>query len=148
MVLDTFESADRYAALHRAFAAAFRYLGETDLEALPSGRTDIDGDEMFVILDRKDGRGREGARLEAHRRYIDIQYTIRGHEEIGWTSLASCADPDGAFDAEKDIAYFRDPPATWVRVPHGTFAIFFPEDAHAPLAGTGALVKAIVKVAV
>ncbi len=148
MVLDTFESADRYAALHRAFASAFRYLGETDLEALPSGRTDIDGDEMFVILDRQDGRGREGARLEAHRRYIDIQYTIRGEEEIGWTSLSACASPAGPFDEAKDIVFFDDAPSCWLRVPHGTFAIFFPEDAHAPLAGTGALVKAIVKVAV
>jgi beta-galactosidase beta subunit len=35
-----------------------------------------------------------------------------------------------------------------VSVPRGSFAIFFPEDAHAPLAGRGALTKAIVKIAV
>ena len=100
------------------------------------------------MLDRQDGRGREGARLEAHRRYIDIQYTIGGDEEIGWTSFASCQVPDGAFDAAKDIGFFGDAPSAWLRVPAGSFAIFFPEDAHAPLAGRGALVKAIVKVAV
>jgi len=148
MVLDTLGCAERYAGLHPRFAEAFRYLASTDLAALPTGRTDIDGDRLFVILDRKDGRGRGGARLEAHRRYIDIQFTIEGDEEIGWTPLASCAAPDGSFDETKDILFFGDAPSAWVRVPPGSFAIFFPEDAHAPLAGHGALVKAIVKIAV
>jgi len=146
MVLDALGCAERYAGLHPRFAEAFRYLARTDLSALPTGRTDIDGDRLFVILDRKDGRGREAARLEAHRRYIDIQFTIDGDEEIGWTPLEACAQPDGPFDETKDIAFFRDAPSAWVRVPRGAFAIFFPQDAHAPLASRGALVKAIVKI--
>jgi biofilm protein TabA len=103
---------------------------------------------MFVIIDRKDGRGHDGARLEAHRRYIDIQYTIHGDEEIGWSPLAACTAPAGPFDATKDIIFFDDAPSSWLSVPRGSFAIFFPEDAHAPLAGRGALTKAIVKIAV
>jgi YhcH/YjgK/YiaL family protein len=148
MVLDTLANAQRYTALHPAFARAFAFLSSVDLDALPTGRNEIDGDRMFVILDRQDGRGRDGARLEAHRRYIDIQYTMAGEEEIGWTPLASCAAQDGAFDETKDIAFFRDAPSAWLRVSPGSFAVFFPEDAHAPLAGRGALVKAIVKIAV
>jgi YhcH/YjgK/YiaL family protein len=148
MILDTFACAERYAGLNRRFGHALRFLAETDLESLPAGRTDIDGDDLFVILERRDGRGREAARLEAHRRYIDIQYTIRGEEEIGWTPLASCVDPDGGFDVEKDVMFFRDAPTTWLHVPHGTFAVFFPDDAHASLVGNGAIVKAIVKIAV
>ena len=148
MVLDTLDRAERYAPLHRAFRRAFGYLAATELDALPTGRTDIEGDEMFVIIDRKDGRGRDGARLEAHRRYIDIQYTIHGEEEIGWTPLAACTAPAGGFDATKDIVFFDDAPSCWLSLPRGSFAIFFPEDAHAPLAAQGAVTKAIVKVAV
>jgi len=148
MVLDSLAAADRYHALHPAFGRAFAFLASVDLDALSPGRNEIDGDAMFVILDRKDGRGRDGARIEAHRRYIDIQFTISGQEEIGWTPLASCAEPDGAFDEAKDVGFFADRPSAWLRVPPGSFAIFFPEDAHAPLAGHGALVKAIVKIAV
>jgi YhcH/YjgK/YiaL family protein len=147
MVLDTLGCSDRYAALHRRFGRAFRFLRETDLESLPTGRTDILGDDMFVIIERRDGRGREAARLEAHRRYIDIQYTVAGEEEIGWTPLATCVDAEADFDASRDIVFFRDLPSAWLRVPRGTFAIFFPDDAHAPLAGSGSLVKAIVKIA-
>ena len=53
-----------------------------------------------------------------------------------------------AFDAAKDITFFHDRPECWLSVPAGRFAIFFPEDAHAPLAGRGTLKKAIVKIAV
>jgi len=148
MVLDALARGERYAALHPAFARAFAFLASTDLAALPTGRNDIDGDAMFVILDRQEGRGRDRARLEAHRRYIDIQLTLSGDEEIGWTPLAACASADGAFDETKDIVFFRDRPSAWVRVTPGSFAIFFPDDAHAPLAGQGPLVKAIVKIAV
>jgi biofilm protein TabA len=148
MILDVIGCAERYTALHRRFGRAFRFVANTDLESLPDGRTDIDGDNMFVILDRREGRGREGARLEAHRRYIDIQYTVGGDEEIGWRALTTCVGADGEFDAEKDIGFFHDQPSIWLRVPRGTFAVFFPEDAHAPLAGSGAVVKAIVKIAV
>lgn len=148
MILDTLAHAARYAGMHAGFARAFEFLETTDLSALASGRHDIDGDRMYVSIDHKDGRGEEGARLEAHRRYIDIQFTIDGDELIGWMPLARCTSPDDAFDDTKDVGFFADRPTTWVSVPPGSFTIFFPHDAHAPLAGHGRLHKAIVKIAV
>jgi YhcH/YjgK/YiaL family protein len=148
VILDTLANAERYAQMHAGFAQAFEFLTTTDLTGLRTGRHDIDGDRIYVSIDRQDGRGEDGARLEIHRRYIDIQYTIDGDESIGWMPLARCARPDGAFDEKKDIGFFADRPSTWVSVPAGSFTIFFPHDAHAPLAGHGRLHKAIVKIAV
>ena len=71
-----------------------------------------------------DGRGEDGAKLEAHRRYIDIQYTIEGDERIGWMPLARCTSPEGAFDEDKDVGFFADRPSTFVAVPPGSFTIF------------------------
>jgi biofilm protein TabA len=144
VILDTLVQSGRYAGLHPAFSRAFDFLQATDLTSLAPGRHDIDADRLFVLIDHQDGRGHAAARLEAHRRYIDIQLTIDGPEEIGWLPLAACVPT--AFDAEKDIGFFDDRPRVWLPVPPGTFAIFFPEDAHAPLAGLGPLRKAIVKV--
>lgn len=138
----------RYADLHPAFARAFAFLQETDLSSFSPGRHDIDGDAIYVSIDHVDGRGHEGARLEAHRAHIDIQLTLDGEERIGWKPLVSCETPDGAFDESRDIGLFRDRPATWLSLPPGTFGIFFPEDAHAPLAGNGPVKKAIVKIRV
>jgi biofilm protein TabA len=147
MILDSLARSSRYGALHPAFARAFDLLAKSDWTALQAGRHEVDGDRIYVLIDHTDGRGRDGARLEAHRRYIDIQFTIDGCEEIGWMSLNECRQPAGGFDQSRDIQFFSDSPRIWVGVPAGHFAIFFPEDAHAPLAGRGFLKKAIVKVA-
>ena len=147
MILDTLAQAGRYAGLHPAFARAFDFLKTADLASLPAGRHEIDGSRMYVSIDHQEGRGRSGARLEAHRRYIDIQLTIEGDEEIGWSPMEVCP-PGTPFDAAKDICFFDGQPHAWLAVPRGTFAIFFPEDAHAPLAGLGLLRKAIVKIEV
>jgi YhcH/YjgK/YiaL family protein len=147
MVLDSLEQHARYTALHPRFSRAFEFLLRADLATLPPGRHSIDEDRLYVSIDVTEGRRRDGARLEAHRSYIDIQYTIAGEEEIGWLPLDACARPAGAFDTGKDIIFYEDRPATWLAVPQGRFAIFFPADAHAPLAGRGLLRKAIVKVA-
>ena len=148
MILDLLGQSGRYAGLHPGFPRAFEFLAATDLAALPPGRHTIDGDRLYVSIDHKDGRGRDGARLEAHRRYIDIQVTIEGDEEIGWMPLEACGSPAGGFDDSKDLGFFKAPVSTWLAVPRGSFAIFFPHDVHAPLAGRGPLKKAIVKIAV
>lgn len=147
MILDRLDRAGRYDAVHPLFARAFAFLRDTNIRALLPGRQELDGERMYVSVDHVDGRGRAGARLEAHRRYIDIQVTIEGHEEIGWRSLDACRAP-APFDLEKDIGFFDDRPESWLALMPGEFAIFFPEDAHAPLAARGALKKAVVKVLV
>ena len=148
MVLATTDSVHRYTALHPLFDRAFRFLADHDLRSFAPGRHVVDGERLYLSIDHVQGRGREGARLEAHRRYIDIQYTIEGSEEIGWMPLSSAGAPTGPFDEAKDVGFFDARPATWLAVPEGTFVVFFPEDAHAPLAGRGAVKKAIMKVAV
>ena len=148
MIVDSFAERARYRLLHPGFAAAFEFAAAHDLAALPPGRHTLDDDRLFVSIDHVDGRGRAGARLESHRRYIDIQLTIHGDEEIGWRALGECRAPSAPFDDARDIVFYDDAPESWVAVPRGKFAIFFPGDAHAPLAGTGPLTKAIFKVAV
>jgi len=148
MILDAGAFCHDYKSLHPLFERAFRFLADSDLRSFAPGRHPVDGDRLYLSIDHVQGRGRDGARLEAHRRYIDIQYTIEGHEEIGWMPLASCGAHAGPFDEAKDVGFFDARPTSWLSVPEGTFAVFFPQDAHAPLAGRGALKKAIMKVAV
>ena len=146
MIVDALDSADRYRGVHPGFGRAFDVLRSTDLGALPPGRHDIDGDRLYLSIDHVEGRGHDGARLEAHRRYIDIQLVVAGVEEIGWRPLDACRRPDGPFDAGRDIAFFDDRPDVWLTLGTGRFAVFFPADAHAPLAGRGPVRKAILKV--
>ena len=135
MILDRLDNAERYFPLHAGFRAACDYLRRTDFANLAAGKHDIDGERLFVVMNRTEARGRDEAKLESHRQYIDIQYTIAGPDEIGWRPLAACTQIHKPFDAEQDFGLFADPPETWIAVPPGSFAIYFPDDAHAPLGG-------------
>ncbi|MEX2186477.1 MAG: YhcH/YjgK/YiaL family protein [Pirellulales bacterium] len=148
MILAKLDNAQTYANLHAGFPAALAFLRTGDVANIPLGKHAIDGDRLFVLIAEDAGRGRTAAPLEAHRRYIDIQLVVHGVDAMGWRPLDDCHKPRADFDAAKDIVLFDDEPATWFDVPAGSLAVFFPDDAHAPLAGEGQPRKAVVKVAV
>jgi len=56
--------------------------------------------------------------------------------------------PRGEMDAGRDILFFDDAPQTHLTLHSGQMCIFFPEDGHAPMIGTGDVVKCIVKILV
>jgi len=148
MILDDLARAARYLRLHEGFRVGFDFLSRPDLLQLDGGRHEIDGDRVFALINRDPGRGHAGARLEAHRKYIDIQYLVDGSEEIGWRPTAECKSLTDPYVEARDIMFFGDSPQTWIVLPVGKFMILYPEDAHAPLAATGDNVKAVIKVAV
>lgn len=148
MILDDLSNAARYASLHPGFRAGFDFLARRDLLDLASGKYELDAQRVFALINRGTGRGREEARLETHRKYVDIQFLVEGSEEIGWRPTAQCAQPVEPYDEARDIMFFSDRPYAWIDLPVGKFMIFFPEDAHAPLASRGDNVKAVIKLAV
>ncbi|OYP36590.1 YhcH/YjgK/YiaL family protein [Rhodopirellula sp. MGV] len=146
MIVSTLAEAGRYQALHPRFAKAFEYLRSLSPSNFAEGRHEIDGDDLFAIAWAGFGNGQADAVLEAHRKYIDIQYVVSGFDVMGWRPLEACERPKQAYDAEKDLAFYFDRPDCWCRVPAGSFAIFYPEDVHAPLAATTSMKKVVVKV--
>ncbi|MGV8992292.1 MAG: YhcH/YjgK/YiaL family protein [Thiobacillus sp.] len=147
MILDTLSASDRYLGLHPLFARAFAFLRDTDLMALEPGVHAVQGEQIFSIAEACTGRTRMDAKLECHRRYIDIQLVLEGIDEMGWKPLAECVEPATEYDAERDIRFFNDAPASWIATPPGSFCLFFPDDAHAPLVSTGLIHKVVVKIA-
>lgn len=148
MILESLDNLSRHACLHPQFPAALAFLRRSDLASLPLGRHDIDGEDLFAVVARDPGRSRDESRLEAHRRYIDIQLVLEGTEEMGWKPLADCTRPAGDYDAQRDLQFFEDPPSIWVPVSAGQAAVFLPHDAHAPLVSTKPCPKVIVKIRV
>jgi YhcH/YjgK/YiaL family protein len=147
MIFDTLANADRYTVLNSLFPRAFEFLLNTDLKALAPGRHPIVGERLFAIVETSAGRSREKAKLECHRKYIDIQLVLEGTDEMGWKPLCDCHEPLADYSSEKDIQFFRDAPASWITTPPGAFCIFFPQDAHAPLVSKGEIRKVILKIA-
>ncbi len=146
MIVDHLTLADRYTAVHPGFARAFAFLREHDLPALPTGRTEIDGDRLYANVIDGDAAPKAQALLEAHRRYIDIHVPVAGIDHLGWRSTLDCRMPQGDFNEEKDYLLYDDPIASWVAVAPGAFAVCLPEDAHAPGVGAGPLRKVVIKI--
>jgi len=147
MIFDTLANANRYADLHPLFPLAFEFLRNTDLKALVPGRYPVDGERLFAIVESAPGRSREQAKLECHRKYIDIQMVLEGADEMGWKPLQDCREPIADYRAEKDIQFFHDDPASWIVTPPGAFCIFCLQDANAPLVSDGQIRKVILKIA-
>jgi YhcH/YjgK/YiaL family protein len=147
MILDTLENAGRYAALHPAFPAMFAFLSGAQDGSLEPGRIELDGENLYGIVTRQAGKNREEARLEAHTRYIDVHYLIAGREMIGWKAASRCEEIEQPYDVEKDFVLYSDDPGAWLTLHPGSFAVFFPEDGHAPMVSAGMVHKVVMKIA-
>lgn len=146
VVLATLQDSDSVINLHPLFANAFEFLHQDNLSELEPGRYEILGDSVFCIISNDSGKTRADAKLEAHKKYIDIQYVISGDEEMGWKPVADCSDISDPYSDEKDIMFFNDEIKVWTTVPPGSFVIFYPKDAHAPMVGEGRIHKVVCKI--
>ena len=149
MIADTLAKYRRYKNLSPRFAAAFEFLAKLPA-GQPDGRCDIDGDNCFALVQSYTTKPLAQAKFEAHRQYTDIQFILAGCEALLWSPLAALTQVTEPYAAERDIAFFANPPQwTPVHLAAGQFTIFFPEDGHAPgieSAGPEAVRKVVIKV--
>ncbi len=148
MILDSIKNAERYYSLNPRFKAAFDFLSECNVNTLTPGKHQIVGDEVFVNVSELDLKPRYEALLEVHDKYTDIQVVVGGigKEEFGWSERKDCKKAKTEFDQEKDVQFYTDEPQTFYTLREGQFTILMPEDAHAPMLGTGHVKKLIFKV--
>lgn len=151
MILDRLENAERYLKLHPLFQRVFAELAKRPATAWHDGREDFAGEQCYASVAANAPKKREAARLEGHRKYIDVQVILAGEEEIGWRSRGECTTatnrPEDCYDGERDLEFFEERPQAWCRLTAGSFAIFFPEDAHAPGVSEKEVRKIVFKVA-
>lgn len=134
MIYDTLEHKDQYRGLSPRLAKALDFLAETDFSALPDGRCDIDGDEVFANVQEYETEPAEERRYEAHRRYYDIQFVVAGSEALWYAPLETLA-PEGPFDEEGDGGLYapeEGAPESEIVLRPGDLAVVAPEDAHKP----------------
>jgi biofilm protein TabA len=148
MIIDTLSNAHKYYCLHPLFSKAFGYIEKQSLETLEPGNYEIDGDHLRAIVSEKPGKTQKESidKFECHDLNIDIQLCIKGNEEIGWKPRQSCTQPRGEYSSEKDVLFFNDAPDMYFQLTNNQFAIFFPEDVHAPMIGEGNIKKMVIKV--
>jgi len=72
----------------------------------------------------------EGALLEAHRQFLDIQYIIKGKEVVGWAPVADLQATE-EYNEVKDKCMYEGKNYP-MEIAEGYCYVVYPEDAHAP----------------
>ena len=142
MIIDTLENLGKYAALNPLFPKVVEYIQQTDLCAQEPGKVLIEGTDLFVNYNVSKGKTPEQARIETHNKMIDIQIPLNVPETMGYTPRAAL--PEAEYNAEKDISFYPGLAKTYVTVHPGEFAIFFPQDGHAPCVSDEPEIKKVI----
>lgn len=131
MIYDHIENSMKYKGISPFMNKALEYIQKIDAGLLNPGRNDVDGDNLFVMMFDYTSIDDSEALYEIHKKYIDIQLVLKGKEHI-------CCCPDGApevlkpYDDKDDAELFRLCPGIRLKLEPGVFALFMPEEYHAP----------------
>lgn len=130
MIIDVLENAQLYAGLHSRIELGLNFLKSNNFSEMEPGKYEIDGKNVFALVQGYQTKPRDAGVWESHRRYIDIQYVAEGMERIGYANLKTLT-PSQPYDKENDFELFKGH-GDFLTVNAGTFAIFAPQDAHMP----------------
>ena len=144
MIICPWKDIKKYASLLPGIEEAFDAVNAlTDYEAKTYPLSD--GNRFFVAV----GTTKAPDVAEAHRKYLDIQYIVKGKEGVGWADLNDCRIV-GEFSEEKDIGKYEGD-FEFININEGICYVAFPEDAHMPgrhLDVPNDFVKVVVKLKV
>lgn len=123
------EFARQYHLNKEVWEATFKFLADNDLSTLPIGKHTIIENRSTVTVSEYEPKPAEKGNIEAHRRYLDLQYVVSGQEMMGVAGKVEVKTPyiparDNEFYNSTDIKYYKADP--------GHFFLFFPSDIHQP----------------
>jgi len=151
VIFDLLANQALYRSLHPGFAVSFDWLARFD-PSLAVGKYPIDGDKVFALVQSYSTAPAAEKKLETHVAHIDIQCVVSGVETMLVAPRSSLVVTE-PYDPTRDIAFYADPAqATPLFCTPGSFAIYFPTDAHKPCCMSGfspvAVKKVVIKIKV
>ena len=147
MIFDSIKNRGLYERICEKFSKGFDFIEKAEKENLAVGRYDIDGDNIYAMVQSYNTRAdREGV-FEAHGKYIDIQYIISGAEEIDFAKLEDC-EIHKPYDESIDAGLYTCSDFGTAVLKQGDFAIFFEKDAHRPGVGYKEISAPVQKIVV
>lgn len=147
MILDTLDRASQYYPALPGLEQAVAAIRAFDKEHYPTGRTDVDGEHLFLLANAYAPRPlSEDSLMEAHRRYADIMYMVEGEETILVKPTQALSGLKQPYDPAGDALLVPvDDDCTAVCLKAGQFIVLLPQDAHCPaLQSRASQVKKII----
>jgi len=128
---------------------ALAWLKADSWKDIPLGKTEIYGENIYVMRSLYMSKTRNETRYESHRRYLDIQMLIKGSEVI-----LSCLR-DGlkvaiSYSEEKDIDFLEGEPDIFhsVILNFPLAVLYFPWDVHMPCIAINDIPSEVEKIVV
>jgi biofilm protein TabA len=143
------EFARQYNKNKAVWLKVFSFLRDSDLTALKPGKYAIDWDNAYASITEAPSKEFDKTTWESHRKYIDLQYIIKGKEKIG-VAPVSTATVIKPYNEKADGANYTADGQFYIAEP-GTFYLFFPQDAHRPsikVDGYDVVKKLVIKIKV
>lgn len=131
MIYDKVENLEFYFGNNEKLEKLVKAYKDFEKAPFESGRIDIDSDISWCNVSKYETKSPEGAKLEAHKEYFDVQLMFEGSEKIGWAPVSECTVTDPFKDGD-DIAFMTSNSMQFISLKKGYFAVFFPQDAHMP----------------
>lgn len=133
MIYDELAHIDRYRGLWPNLDVLIDWLGDKsadDLAALPLGRNDIAGDDVYANVMEATTRTPADAHHETHRDYMDVQLDLAGRE--AFKTAAGATTPVQAYDEAGDFELVDAERSLDGNLDEGHFAIFVAGEPHMP----------------
>lgn len=149
MVIDNLRNASLCFGMHKNFRMAFDYLLRTDFTHVANGKYPLDGENVFVIVNRYETQSADELKWEAHRKYIDIQFVASGFEAIGIVGIGEMTHTTD-YDEINDVQFFKGTGEHY-HLGEKMFGVIFPHEVHKPgisVNGNSQVLKVVIKVRV
>ncbi len=147
MIYDVLDNLEQYTGLFENLDTAIAWLAENDLEALPLGRTEIDGDNVYLTVSQLEAQDSDKTLFETHSEYMDIHIDLEGVElfEVALGELTEHTP----YNEEKDFALYQADLSCACVLGPGRFLITMTEEPHKPGVASSegrSLKKLVVKI--
>ncbi len=145
MIFDTIQNCEQYFTLHPQYEKAFTFLKEA-MEKFPEpGKHEIDGEALFASVQAYNTLTEDG-KMEAHEKYVDIQFIVSGKETMIVNDIKKSELID-AYREDWDAAFYKvDDSCSELTLTPGCFVVLLPNDAHRPGVAFDGVSEAVQKI--
>lgn len=130
MLYDNLTNYQRYKGMNLLIDKAFEFLSSSSIQNLPLGRHEIAGDKIFALVLEYDTHPLIDSGWEAHRKYYDIQYMLRGSERIALAHIDTMKIVE-EYNSEGDYQLFSGQ-GDLLSLNENNFIVLNPYEVHQP----------------
>ena len=132
MLIDHLHNAKQYYGMSANLALALQWLekNQHSLANMENGQYEIDGENVYAIVNSYDTKTPQQCGWEAHKVHCDIHYSVQGGERIAYAPIDTMTESQ-AYNSEKDYSLYTGT-GDWIAVREGMFCLLLPQDVHAP----------------